>query len=195
MPKEPVAKDTGTGKKPARPRVSASSKKSPKQTAEVTLDKHRKKPVEGRRLINLIKKTMIDRDLHERAIADITGVTQIYWNSMANGNRQIKSLGKDKLDKIAEFLDLPLIQVLILADYFVITDFFNGKTLNDQLLLTLRKMQEDPQWAGYAPDRDVWEATDLGFRTAFAVMYEQISGNVLMEKAKFEVPGMTRPKD
>lgn len=193
MPKPPVAKDTGTGKKPAKPRVSASSKKSAKPLAKAPLEKHLKKPVEGRRLINLIKKTIIDRGLHERSIADITGVTQIYWNSMANGNRQIKSLGKDKLEKIADFLGLPLIQVLILADYLVISDFFNGKTLEDQLVLTLRKMQEDPQWAGYAPDLEIWEATDLGVRTAFAVMYEQVSGNVLMEKAKLEVPDVTKP--
>src|SRR3546814_2887451 len=84
---------------------------------------------------------------------------------MDNGNRQIKSLGKDKLEKIADFLGLPLIQVLILADYLVISDFFNGKTLEDQLVLTLRKMQEDPQWRS---EEHTSELQSL-MRTSYAV--------------------------
>ena len=47
--------------------------------------------VEGKRLITLIKRTLIDRNLPDRYIADLMGVTTIYWNSMCNGHRKIKS--------------------------------------------------------------------------------------------------------
>lgn len=59
--------------------------------------------IEGARLIKMIKKAIVERGLQDRAIADIVGVTQIYWNSLANGNRQIKSLGKEKLQKLLSF--------------------------------------------------------------------------------------------
>ena len=145
--------------------------------------------IEGHRLIKMIKKAIIERGLQDRAIADIVGVTQIYWNSLANGNRQIKSLGKEKLQKIAEFLGLPLIQVYILAEHFTAEDFFNSKDLNEQLWLSIRKMQEDPQWAGYAPSSEEWEQTPINVRITLVSLYERESKRYLMAKAEVEVPG------
>lgn len=137
----------------------------------------------------MIKKAIIERGLQDRAIADIVGVTQIYWNSLANGNRQIKSLGKEKLQKIAEFLGLPLIQVYLLAEAFTAEDFFNSKDLNEQLWLSIRKMQEDPQWAGYAPSAEEWEQIPINVRITLVSLYERESKRYLMAKAEVEVPG------
>ncbi|MQT89612.1 XRE family transcriptional regulator [Pseudomonas helleri] len=145
--------------------------------------------MEGARLIKMIKKVIVERGLQDRAIADIVGVTQIYWNSLANGNRQIKSLGKEKLQKIAEFLGLPLIQVYLLAEHFTAEDFFNSKDLNEQLWLSIRKMQEDPQWAGYAPSSEEWEQTPINVRITLVSLYERESKRYLMAKAEVEVPG------
>ena len=140
--------------------------------------------IEGARLIKMIRKVIIERGLQDRTIADIVGVTQIYWNSLANGNRQIKSLGKEKLQKIAEFLGLPLIQVYLLAEHFTAEDFFN-----EQLWLSVRKMQEDPQWAGYAPSLEEWEQTPINVRITLVSLYERESKRYLMAKAEVEVPG------
>lgn len=145
--------------------------------------------IEGARLIKMIKKAIVERGLQDRAIADIVGVTQIYWNSLANGNRQIKSLGKEKLQKIAEFLGLPLIQVYLLAEHFTAEDFFNSKDLYEQLWLSIRKMQEDPQWAGYAPSSEEWEQTPINVRITLVSLYERESKRYLMAKAEVEVPG------
>ncbi|TCV51490.1 hypothetical protein [Pseudomonas sp. 460] len=145
--------------------------------------------IEGARLIKMIKKAIIERGLQDRAISDIVGVTQIYWNSLANGNRQIKSLGKEKLQKIAEFLGLPLIQIYLLAEHFTAEDFFNSKDLNEQLWLSIRKMQEDPQWAGYAPSSEEWEQTPINVRITLVSLYERESKRYLMAKAEVEVPG------
>jgi transcriptional regulator with XRE-family HTH domain len=145
--------------------------------------------IEGARLIKRIKKAIIERGLQDRAIADIVGVTQIYWNSLANGNRQIKSLGKEKLQKIAEFLGLPLVQIYLLAELFTAEDFFNSKDLNEQLWLSIRKMQEDPQWAGYAPSPEEWEQTPINVRITLVSLYERESKRYLMAKAEVEVPG------
>lgn len=145
--------------------------------------------IEGARLIKMIRKVIIERGLQDRTIADIVGVTQIYWNSLANGNRQIKSLGKEKLQKIAEFLGLPLIQVYLLAEHFTAEDFFNSKDLNEQLWLSVRKMQEDPQWAGYAPSLEEWEQTPINVRITLVSLYERESKRYLMAKAEVEVPG------
>lgn len=83
----------------------------------------------GSRLVKLIKKVIVDRGLPDRAIADVMGITVIYWNSLANGNRQIRSLGKEKLSLVADFLGLPLIQVYNLADFFTPEDFVYKKKI------------------------------------------------------------------
>ncbi|WP_432263242.1 XRE family transcriptional regulator [Cupriavidus sp. TMH.W2] len=147
-----------------------------------------RKRIEGIRLIKLIKKTLLERDLPERTIADIMGVTTIYWNSMANGNRKIKSLGKDKLEKVADFLEIPTIQVYILADYFGPEDFFNVKTLDDQMWLAMKKMAEDPQWSAYAPTREEWDRFPVKVKAGYAALYERAYGEVLMAKAQIEIP-------
>ncbi|WP_256580143.1 MULTISPECIES: helix-turn-helix transcriptional regulator [unclassified Pseudomonas] len=159
---------------------------SPTEDETSTRDRNK---IEGARLIKMIKKAIVERGLQDRAIADIVGVTQIYWNSLANGNRQIKSLGKEKLQKIAEFLGLPLIQVYLLAEHFTAEDFFNSKDLNEQLWLSIRKMQEDPQWAGYAPSSEEWEQTPINVRITLVSLYERESKRYLMAKAEVEVPG------
>ncbi|WP_228392675.1 MULTISPECIES: helix-turn-helix domain-containing protein [Pseudomonas] len=202
----PVVAGTETGKTPAKakkPRISALAKKAladaqalreAQAAAEAGSQDDETSPrdrnrIEGARLIKMIKKVIVERGLQDRAIADIVGVTQIYWNSLANGNRQIKSLGKEKLQKIAEFLGLPLIQVYLLAEHFTAEDFFNSKDLNEQLWLSIRKMQEDPQWAGYAPSSEEWEQTPINVRITLVSLYERESKRYLMAKAEVEVPG------
>ncbi|MDR5799237.1 MULTISPECIES: XRE family transcriptional regulator [Caballeronia] len=152
-----------------------------------------KRKVEGLRLIRLIKKTLVERDLPERTISDIMGVTPIYWNSMTNGNRTIKSLGKDKLSKVAEFLGLPTIQVYILADFFDPSDFMNSKALDDQMWLSIVKMTADTQWTAYAPTKEEWHALPIKLRAGFAALYEREFNRVLTKKAQIEVPELAGP--
>jgi transcriptional regulator with XRE-family HTH domain len=171
----------------AQPKTSSQVAPSPQSTEDAAAPERKK--IECSRLIKMIKKAIIERGLQDRAIADIVGVTQIYWNSLANGNRQIKSLGKEKLQKIAEFLGLPLIQVYLLAEAFTAEDFFNSKDLNEQLWLSIRKMQEDPQWAGYAPSAEEWEQIPINVRITLVSLYERESKRYLMAKAEVEVPG------
>ena len=69
-----------------------------KNGAENKIKKTKKIP--GYRLINRIKSRSIELGVQDRYIADIIGVTPIYWYSIANGHRKISALSKDKLEKI-----------------------------------------------------------------------------------------------
>lgn len=146
--------------------------------------------VEGLRLIQQIRRTLIERNLPERHIADIMGVTTIYWNSMTNGHRKIKSLGRDKLKKIAEFLGLPPVQVRVLAGDILVEDFLVEKDLDDQLFLSVEKMRLDPQWVVLAPTNDEWAALPLKMKVLTCTLYERDTGRSILAKAKVEFPGM-----
>lgn len=75
-------------------------------------------------MINKIKSRSIELSVQDRYIADVIGVTPIYWYSIANGNRKISALNKDKLEKIARFLNIPTFQAMSLADVLTYEDFF-----------------------------------------------------------------------
>lgn len=108
--KKPTAKTQAPqAATPKRPRASAKAKTAvPEDKGHAAVETRNTMP--GSRLVKMIKKVIIDRGLPDRAIADVMGITVIYWNSLANGNRQIRSLGKEKLQMVAEFLGLPLIR-------------------------------------------------------------------------------------
>ncbi|MCL1887120.1 MAG: helix-turn-helix transcriptional regulator, partial [Betaproteobacteria bacterium] len=78
--------------------------------------KDRNREITGSRLINKIRIRSIELGIQDRHIADMIGVTPIYWYSIANGHRKISSLSKEKLKKIAEFLNIPTVQIMSLAD-------------------------------------------------------------------------------
>lgn len=163
--------------------------------AESTASEHEaeasgKRHVDGIRLINLIRKTLIDRGLPQRTISDILGVTPVYWNSIMSGNRSIKSLGKDRFDTIAEWLGIPTVQVLNQADYLSIEDFYSKKDLHEQLWLAIVKMANDPQWMAYAPTREEWDVLPLRVQIGYAALYERDYGRVLTAKAQIEVPDL-----
>ncbi|WP_194713335.1 XRE family transcriptional regulator [Noviherbaspirillum soli] len=148
--------------------------------------------VEGKRLITLIKRTLIDRNLPDRYIADLMGVTTIYWNSMCNGHRKIKSVGKDKLERVGEFLGIPTVQVMILADYFDPTDFYAKRSLGDELNMVLQAMQADPNWVSLTPSKAEWEQLPVGTKVLIALLFEREAGRSFMSKLQMEHPALAK---
>jgi transcriptional regulator with XRE-family HTH domain len=148
--------------------------------------------VEGKRLITLIKRTLIDRNLPDRYIADLMGVTTIYWNSMCNGHRKIKSVGKDKLERVGEFLGIPTVQVMILADYFEPTDFYAKRSLDEELNIVLQALQADPNWVALSPSKAEWEQLPVGTKILIALLFEREAGRSFMSKLQMEHPALAR---
>jgi transcriptional regulator with XRE-family HTH domain len=143
-------------------------------------------------LITLIKRTLIDRNLPDRHIADLMGVTTIYWNSMCNGHRKIKSVGKDKLERVGQFLHIQTVQVMILADYFEPTDFYAKRTLEDELEMALESMQADPNWVALAPSKAEWKQLPVATKILIALLFERESGRSFMSKLQMEHPALAK---
>lgn len=165
---------------------------SPDAELDEELVESGERKVEGKRLITLIKRTLIDRNLPDRHIADMMGVTTIYWNSMCNGHRKIKSVGKDKLQRIGEFLGIPTVQVMILADYFEPTDFYAKRSLEDELKIVLETMQADPNWVALAPSKAEWEQLPVNTKILLALLFERESGRSFMGKLQMEHPALAK---
>jgi transcriptional regulator with XRE-family HTH domain len=192
----PAVKKTGKVGRPARvsePEIQASLLA---ESPDVELDEGQtesgERKIEGKRLISLIKRTLIDRNLPDRYIADLMGVTTIYWNSMCNGHRKIKSVGKEKLERVGEFLGMPTVQVMILADYFEPTDFYAKRSLKEELGMVLEAMLADPNWVSLSPTRDEWEQMPVNTKVLIALLYEREAGRSFMSKLQMEHPALAK---
>lgn len=201
--KSPVAHAPSASPASTRRRVSAKTvaqkkgakeviQEAPLETETPPAEAQATRKVDGLRLIREIRKALIERDLPDRHISDIMGITPMYWHSLTNGHRTIKSLGKEKFKLIAEFLGIPVIQAYIMADYFSAEDFLNTKSLDEQLWLVIEKMQKDKHWMAYAPTREEWERMPVKVRAGYATLYEREYGRTLTQKAKLEVPELAR---
>lgn len=192
----PVARKTGKVGRPPHirePEIQASLiTESPDVNFEEEQSESGERKVEGKRLITLIKRTLIDRNLPDRHIADLMGVTTIYWNSMCNGHRKIKSVGKDKLERVGQFLHIPTVQVMILADYFEPTDFYAKRTLEDELEMALESMQADPNWVALAPSKAEWKQLPVATKILIALLFERESGRSFMSKLQMEHPALAK---
>ena len=192
----PVARKTGKVGRPPRapqPEVQAlligDTADASNEDSEIQ-DGERK--VEGKRLITLIKRTLIDKNLPDRYIADLMGVTTIYWNSMCNGHRKIKAVGKDKLERIGEFLGIPTVQVMILADYFEPTDFYAKRSLEDELEMVLQAMRTDPNWIALTPSKEEWVQLPVNTKILIALLFEREAGRSFMSKLQMEHPALAK---
>jgi|GEM_PF-2148629 len=144
--------------------------------------------VTGVALINLIRKKLLDKGLSERHISDRMGITSIYWNSLTNGNRRISSLPKEKLQHLAEFLEVPLIQVYVLAEHFTSEDFVVYKDLPADLERMIDFMRSDPKWLALAPSKKEWDDMPSRTKVLVATLYEQISHKSFLKATKIEIP-------
>ena len=191
MAKAAVALPTTTAKKPRVARTKKPSTDKP-VAGDADGDEGETLPgqrqVVGLRLINLVRKTLIDRNLPERHIPDLMGITQIYWNSLQNGNRRISSLPKDKLQRLAEFLEIPLIQVYVLADHFSSEDFVVYKSLPADLERMIEFMRSDPTWLAFAPSKSEWDDMSTRAKVLVAALYERLIHKSFLKASKVEIP-------
>jgi len=180
---------TATQEKAARrPAVRVSAKSRASEPPEAP-----KRKDTGRRLINLLMKTVRDRGLPDRTPADVLGITQIYWNSINNGHREIRSLPKEKLSLAAEFLGISVIDVYNLADYFGPEDFLVSTNLDDRLYQALETMRVDPTWMSLAPTQKEWKDLPMKVKVALVSLYEREFGRQILAKASIEDPTLVLP--
>lgn len=132
--------------------------------------------VVGQRLIDLIRKTLIDRGLPERHMVELLGVSQSYWHSLTNGHRSLQALSKQKLQRLASFLGLPLIQVCVLTDQFTAEDFVVARGLDEELERVAAALRADARWLALAPTQQEWAALPLKVRMLVVALYEAGGG-------------------
>ncbi|MDR0934269.1 MAG: helix-turn-helix transcriptional regulator [Burkholderiaceae bacterium] len=155
--------------------------------AKVARKSKRQREIDGLKLINKIRVRSVELAVQDRHIAEMIGVTPIYWYSIANGHRKISSLSKEKLKKIAEFLHIPTIHAMNLAGALGHDDFFHGN-LENQLDVSIEQMRNDPEWMCWAPTNEEWKTLSIGTRIGIVMLYETVFYRSFLSRMKMEAP-------
>lgn len=154
-----------------------------------TLDGQEKKPIIGGALIRALLQRAGELNLDKYALAEAIEITYPYLNALSNGGRPVTGISHDKLRRIADFLNMTFVQVLMLAEIVKPEDFARdqGMDLERTLGRAIENMRSDAEWGRVAPTPEEWEGLSLNSRIGIAMMWEQVSQQDLIAKAEMVI--------
>jgi transcriptional regulator with XRE-family HTH domain len=129
----------------------------------------------GSSLINAIREKQEINNLTLSELAEVLKMSKPYLIALLNGKRSIAGIRKKYEESIAQFLQIPCIQVAVLSERYRPNDFTYHPTLSQELDRMIKHMRNDPLWLKLAPSEEDWKKTPLRSRTVMAMLYEQIS--------------------
>lgn len=140
--------------------------------------------LKGSLLVDAIAHQAVTQGVRIEDLADRFGFAENYWLAIVNGHRSISVSAKPRFERIAEFLDRPLVQVLNLAEYLEPKDFMVRSTLEDELNLVYTTMCGDPQWATFVMAPDKWDQLDVDAKILISMLYQDASRQSLAGQIK-----------
>jgi len=134
----------------------------------------------GATLLALLLEAANTRGLSVRELAeDHLGITYSHFMLLRKQHRSIPRLGDDVMGKIAKFLVLPKVVVMLAGGQLTLEDFFQDPQVLEQYLEpALLYMQRDPQLGPYMPPTAF--TADAQLRRYMVLLYEKATGRVLL---------------
>jgi len=106
----------------------------------------------GYKLVQVIFERAVGEGLASTDLADHLGIAPSTLSHLKTGRRLASSLGRDVIEKFAEFLNYPVLAVLILAEQVHLSDFYSPRNDLDRAIdRALQFMADDPEWGGMMP--------------------------------------------
>lgn len=143
--------------------------------------------IRGGALFTAIQQRAEALGLERHEIADALGITYPYLLALSAGKRPVSGLSEDKFRRIAQFLERPLIEVLMLAEVLYPEDFIqytSAETLERELEVAISSMRANPQWGMLAPSPEEWQGLSLASRIGIVLLWERVQGQELLRKAR-----------
>ena len=133
----------------------------------------------GYRLMHLLFNRAAGTGLSLADMAEKSGVSVSTLSHLRTGRRRVDRLEREGIEKIASWLELPVLSVMILAEQVRPEDFYGAhSTLKTNIHMGLRYISEDPDWGGIVPkDVDGW---DQDAQLYILWCYEQATGRRLL---------------
>jgi transcriptional regulator with XRE-family HTH domain len=107
------------------------------------------------------------------------GISKSHLQLLRTGKRQIPRLSPETMDKIAQFLALPKVIVMLAGGQLKLEDFYQmPEVLETSLQAALQFIQKDPELGPYMPPSTF--KADRALRRFIVLLYEKASGRSLI---------------
>ncbi len=138
----------------------------------------------GSALARAIEERASALGMHQKTVAQKLGFSEPYYALLLSGQRWFGSVAEDKLKRIADFLDIPLLSVYMLAEVIYSQDFYRASSIEDQIQFVLSTLSADRRFAAVIPPARDWKNVPLSIRLLVSILYQDVSGKDLMERFK-----------
>jgi transcriptional regulator with XRE-family HTH domain len=142
------------------------------------------------RFLQALEAEMKRQNLSLDDLAKKLKVPYSYIVSIKNGHRAIDAASRDKIERFAAFLNVPVVQIYIWGEVLKPEDFVFSYNIEDTLDSAYEKMINDPIMANILPKKADWENKRIFSQDAkimCARIYELLSQELLLEHALVDV--------
>lgn len=137
----------------------------------------------GIALLNALFKKMVENNETKHDLAKKFGVSYSYLTALGN-TRSASGLTIDVIRSMAEYLDIPTAQALMLAGVMTPEDFYLERTISDRANLVYKEMLRDPILGAFAPSPENWNELNEPTRLLIAVLYENNAKTKILDISK-----------
>ena len=123
-------------------------------------------------------------------LANVIGVPYSYIVAIKNGIRRIVKADEATVEKFADYLDVPLVQIYIWGGLFRPVDFISKRTIKDGLKQAFEQMCNDPLMATIVPSALDWNDPRKWSEDAqltLTRLYEMLSNRLFLEHASVQL--------
>lgn len=139
---------------------------------------------EGAPLIRALYDQAEQRGEWTNEIADHIGLSPSYFSSIAGGMRPVGALNRATLQKCADYLAVPLVQVYVLAEHLGPEAFLSKETVDTHLDRGFRMIREDSDWSMVAPKESEWKELPFSAKVLIVLLYQRLTGRQIIESIK-----------
>lgn len=141
--------------------------------------------IKGSVLIRKIWQKMLNMNIKPSVLAvEHLGMAYSYFMALGRGQARVDKLKIEQYTLMANFLDLPLIQVMLLAEAVRPEHFYYNATVEERIEHVYENMVNDPIFMGFAPSQHDWDSLSPSLKLSFCVMYETSAQTKILNPAE-----------
>lgn len=139
----------------------------------------------GSVLIRKIWQKMLDQNIKPTVLAsEHLGLAYTYFMKIGRGTESVDKLKIKHYKNMSIFLDIPLTQVMLLAEAIKPEDFYYKATVEERIEHVYNNILNDPLFMGFAPSKQDWNTLSPNLKLSFCVMYETCAQSKILNPSE-----------
>jgi hypothetical protein len=141
----------------------------------------------GLKLVKAILERADQLKIAPADIAEMLGYTDGYWKVIARGGRWIGTVGEEKLRTISDFLQIPLLNVYVLAEILQPRDFVHKPSIDKICTEAYERLKQHPTMSAFAPGDEAWAQTPEPTKLLCVYLLSRLMNEELIDLSKDEL--------